>query len=96
MLLFFFVGGFRAASRHVGPAHLGSPGPGPESPLERGDFAGPRQAEERWSRLDRRPVTSRPWLLQEAGGILSLDVTVPLESQKPLLDQLLLIQKVYA
>ena len=50
--------------------------------MVRGDFAEPRQAEARWSRLDRGPVTSRPWLLQEAGGILSQDVTVPLESRE--------------
>ena len=45
------MGGSRAAFRHLGPAHLESPGPGPESPMVRGDFAEPRQAEARWSRL---------------------------------------------
>ena len=34
--IFFLWGGCRAASRHVGPAHLGSPGPGPESPVPAG------------------------------------------------------------
>ena len=63
--VFFWGGGCRAALRHLGPAHLESPGPGPESPLTGGDFADPRQAEERWSRLNRGLASSRPWLLQE-------------------------------
>ena len=74
--------GFRAALRQLGPAHQESPGLGPESPMVRGDFAEPRQADARWSRLDRGLATSRPWLLQEAGGILSLDMASPLESRE--------------
>ena len=70
------MGGSRAAFRHLGPAHLESPGPGPESPMVRGDFAEPRQAEERWPRLDSGLATSSPWLPQEADGILSEVVTV--------------------
>ena len=31
---------------------------------------------------DRGLATSWPWLLQEAGGILSLDVAIPLESRE--------------
>ena len=49
--------------------------------MVRGDFAEHRQADARWSRLDRGLATSRPWLLQEAGGILSQYVTSPLVSQ---------------
>ena len=33
---FFWGGGCRAALPHLGPAHLESPGPGPESPMVRG------------------------------------------------------------
>ena len=81
----FFLGGCRAALRHLGPAHLECPGPGPESPLRGGDFADPQQAESRWSFLNRCLVSSWPWLLQEAGGILSQYVTSPLESRELLL-----------
>ena len=62
--LLFWGGGSRAALRHLGPAHLESPGPGPEFPLTGGDFADHRQAEDRWSRLNRGLASSRPWLLQ--------------------------------
>ena len=78
----FGGGGCRAALRHLGPAHLECPGPGPESPLRGGDFADPQQAESRWSFLNRCLASSRPWLLQEAGGILSQDVTSHLESRE--------------
>ena len=47
-----------------------------------GDIAEPPQAEARWSRLDRGLATSRPWLLQEAGGILGQDIAIPLESRE--------------
>ena len=47
-----------------------------------GDIAEPPQAEARWSRLDRGLATSRPWLLQEAGGILGQDVAIPPESRE--------------
>ena len=47
-----------------------------------GDIAEPPQAEARWSRLDRGLTTSRPWLLQEAGGILSQDIAIPPESRE--------------
>ena len=36
-----------------------------------GDIAKPRQADARCSRLNRGLATSLPWLLQEAGGLLS-------------------------
>ena len=74
--------GPRPAFCHLEPAHLECPGPGPESPLRGGDLAETRQAERRWSFLNRCLVSSRPWLLQEAGGILSQDVTKPLESRE--------------
>ena len=44
--------------------------------MVRGDFAGPRQAEERWPRLDSGLATSSPWLPQEADDILSEVVTI--------------------
>ena len=47
-----------------------------------GDFADPQRAEGRWSRLNRGLTTSRPWLLQEAGGILGQDIANPLESRE--------------
>ena len=47
-----------------------------------GDIAESPQAEARWSRLDRGLATSRPWLLQEAGGILGQDIAIPLESRE--------------
>ena len=47
-----------------------------------GDIADPQRAEGRWSRLNRGLTTSRPWLLQEAGGILGQDIAIPLESRE--------------
>ena len=47
-----------------------------------GDIADPQRAEGRWSRLHRGLATSRPWLLQEAGGILGQDIAIPPESRE--------------
>ena len=61
----------------------GKPRPWTGVPPNRlGDFAEPRQAEARWSFLNRGPTPSQLWLLQEAGGFLSQDCVVPLESRE--------------
>ena len=51
-------------------------------PYRVADFAEPRQAEVRCTFLNRGFTPSRPWLLQEAGGILSQDCAIPLESRE--------------
>ena len=101
MFLKKYLGGCRADLRHLGPAHLESPGPGPESPptrwgtslnLGKPNKRVPRRQAEGVDSAgkpkpgghvsDRGLATSRPWLLQEAGGILSQDVTSHLESRE--------------